>query len=141
LPWLNVFYIASSAIFLGTCLIALVLKRTGTSKEYRFLLTVSFLTVAASVLLLAALSVAFDFGRCWYPSRESPYFTSGRLILCSLLPFLLLYVDGLGRLFSRWKKPAVPIVVLLLILIVITVSEWAISRHAFLSPYNWFHLI
>jgi hypothetical protein len=141
LPWMDIFYAASSAIFIGTCSIALVLKRTGTSKEYRFLLTMSLLTVATSVLLLAALSVAFDFGNCWYPSKESPYFTSGRLILCSLLPFLLLYVDGFGRLFSRWKKPAVPVVVLLLILTVITVSEWAISRHVFLSPYNWFHLI
>ena len=140
LPWMDIFYTASSAIFIGTCLIAFVLKRTGTSKKYRFLLAMSFLTVASSVLLLAALSVAFDFGNCWYPSKESPYFTSGRLILCSLLPFLLLYIDGLDRLFSRWKKPAVPLAVLFLVVFVITVSEWMISRHVFLSPYNWFHL-
>lgn len=140
LPWMDIFYTASSAIFIGTCLIAFVLKRTGTNKKYRFLLAMSFLTVASSVLLLGALSVAFDFGNCWYPSKESPYFTSGRLILCSLLPFLLLYIDGLDRLFSRWKKPAVPLAVLLLVVFVITVSEWMISRHVFLSPYNWFHL-
>jgi len=140
LPWMDIFYVASSAIFLGTCLIALVSKRTGTGKEYRFLIAVSFLTVASSVLLLAALSVAFDFGNCWFPSSAAPYFTAGRLILCSLLPFLLLYVDGLGRLFSRRKKPTVPLVVLSLIVIAITVSEWVISRHVFSSPYNWYHL-
>ena len=141
LPWMDIFYISSSAIFVGACLIALVSKRAGADKAYRFLLTMSFLTAASSVLLLAALSVAFDFGNCRFPSRESPYFTAGRLILCALLPFLLLYVAGLGRLLSRWKKPAVPLVVLLLIVIVITFSEWMISRHVFLSPYNWFHLI
>jgi len=139
-PWMDNFYIYSSAIFLGTCLIALTLKRKDMSKEYRFLLTVSFLTVATSVLLLAALSIAFDFGNCYAPSRELPYFTSGRLILCSLLPFLLLYTDGLGRLFSRWKYPTIPFIVLCLIVIVITISEWMITRQVFLSPYNWYHL-
>jgi hypothetical protein len=140
LSWLDTFYIYSSAIFLGTCLIALALGRTDTGKEYRFLVIVSFLTVTTSVLLLAVLSVVFDFGNCYAPSRALPYFTSGRLILCALLPFLLLYIDGLGRLFSRWKKPTVPLVVLFLIVTVITVSDWMITWPVFLSPYNWYHL-
>src|SRR5256886_9920599 len=32
------------------------------------------------LLLLVVLSIAFDFGHCVYPSREHPYFTSGRLL-------------------------------------------------------------
>ncbi len=140
LPWLDTFYAASSAIFLGMCLVFLVWRRDDTGREYRFLLTVSFLTLAISVLVLAALSVVFDFGKCWYPSRESPYFTSGRLILCCLVPLLLLYVDGVGRLLSWRKRPALALGFLCLVAVVITVSEWVMTRHVFSSSYNWFHL-
>ena len=96
--------------------------------------------IVLSVLLLAALSVLFDFGDCWFPSRESPYFLAGRLISCCLLPFLILYVDGLGRLTWRRRKPALPLVVISLIAIGVTLSELFISWNIFSSQYNWFHL-
>jgi len=140
LPWMDNFYVFSSAVFLGASLLALLPKRAGTSKKYRTLIALSFATVVLSVLLLAVLSVPFDFGDCWFPSRESPYFLAGRLISCSLLPFLILYVDGLGRILSRQSGTTVPLVVIAAIAIAITVSEWMISRQVFLSPYNWFHL-
>jgi hypothetical protein len=140
LPWMDLFYVFSSAIFVGASILAWMPKRTHMDKKVRFLIAMSFATVVLSVLLLAVLSVPFDFGDCWFPSRESPYFLAGRLISCSLLPFLILYVDGIGRIFSRAKKPTVPLVFISSIAIVITISEWMMTRHVFLSPYNWFHL-
>jgi hypothetical protein len=140
LPWMDIFYVFSSAVFMGASLLALLPKRAGTNKKYRYLIAMSLGTVVLSVLLLAALSVPFDFGDCWFPSRESPYFLAGRLISCCLLPFLILYVDGLGRLTWRRKKPALALVILSLIAIGVTLSELFITLNVFSSQYNWFHL-
>jgi hypothetical protein len=42
-----------------------------------------------------------DFGYCVYPSRNFPYFASGRLIAGCLVPFALLYVYGLRQFVPR----------------------------------------
>ncbi|HNK58884.1 MAG TPA: hypothetical protein PLL86_21915, partial [Leptospiraceae bacterium] len=49
-------------------------------------------------LFLLLLSMIYDFGKCWYPSRENPFFTSGRLMIGMMIPFLILFVDGI-RIF------------------------------------------
>lgn len=44
--------------------------------------------VVLFILFLTGLPLRYDFGTCFYPSREFPYFTSGRLI--SGIPFLVI---------------------------------------------------
>jgi hypothetical protein len=139
-PSMDLFYVSSSAVFLGVSLLTLAAGRTGSAARYRLLIGASFASVAVSVLLLACLSVVFDFGNCWFPSREVPYFLAGRLILCALPPFLVLYVDGLGRLCPGKNRPVAALAILSAIALAITISEWKITRDVFLSPYNWFHL-
>ncbi len=136
----DVFYITSTMIFISISGIALILNRNDSDKRQRFVLRISFCVVVISLLLMAVLSTLYDFGNCWYPSPEKPYLVSGRLILCVLLPFLLIYVDGLKHIFSRLKKFAAPLVVISLIAIAITISELLISWEIFESQYNWFHL-
>jgi hypothetical protein len=82
----------------------------------------------------------YDFGNCFYPSRELPFFVSGRLISGALLPFLLLYLDGLERIFSRFSNRMIPLVVVLLIAIIITYSEVSITPQVLSSQFNWFHM-
>jgi hypothetical protein len=137
---LDEFFIYSSAAFLLISLVALLRNRTGGGSSYRLAVGMSFATLAISVMILAALSMVFDFGDCWAPSRESPYFLAGRLILCCLLPFLIVYIDGLGRLIPRSKHPALPLAVILCMAIGITVAELVMSWSVFSSQYNWFHL-
>lgn len=134
------FYLGSSAVFLTASLLALLTGRNRIGTRRGSLIATSFATLAFSVLLLAALSIAFEFGAAGFPSRELPYFLAGRLILCALLPFLVLYVDGLGRVFACERAPGLPLAILTGIAVAITLSEWLLSRPVFPSPYNWFHL-
>ena len=50
---------------------------------------------------LALLSIQFDFGNCINPSREHPYFTSGRLLSGALIPFAVVYVYGVSWVCRR----------------------------------------
>ncbi len=57
-----------------------------------------FVSVAISILFMVSISIVYDFVQCWARSRALPYFLPGRLIACALVPFLVIYLDGLDRL-------------------------------------------
>lgn len=137
---MDLFYVISSAVFVLASGLGLLLSKDKTKAQHRFILGVSFLTLITSVGLLAFLSTLYDFGNSWYPSRQEPYFVSGRLISCVLVPFLFIYLDGLGRIFSVVKKRVNPLVIVVLIAIVATLSELLLTLDVFRSPYNWFHI-
>jgi len=99
-PLLDHSYFWSSTALLTAAAIAAFLRRRRPENDawqasgYRL----CWAYVALSLLTLAALSIAFEYGASTYPSRRSPYFASGRLILEMLVPFLILYLDGAGLL-------------------------------------------
>lgn len=133
------FYVISSVVFIVACGFNVILKKDKTDRQHRFMLVMSFLVIGVSVAFLAFLSILYDFNGCCNPSREQPYFVSGRLIAGVLLPFLLIYVDGLEYIFQRLgRRAALSFIVLLAI--GITLSELWQTAPVFLSPYNWFHL-
>jgi hypothetical protein len=84
--------------------------------------------------------VSYDFGDCFYPSREMPYITSGRLALGALIPFAALYVSGLDALLPERVGAPVRWLVLIVPVALMTLSEIHLSKVAFSSPYNWFHM-
>lgn len=133
------FYVISSAVFFSVCGISLISTRSKLDRYYRFVFSASFLTIGISVLFLVILSMMFDFGRSRYPSQQRPYFVSGRLISCVLLPFLLIYTDGLRRVFCHFGKHAALLIVILIV-IGITLSELWLTKDIIASPYNWFGL-
>jgi hypothetical protein len=94
----------------------------------------------APVVFLGFLSIIYDFQDCFYPSRAHPYFTSGRLMLGALIPFLLLFLYGmdcaLGWIKNRHAKPLALAGLILFMLI----SEITIDRMIFSNAYNWFHM-
>jgi hypothetical protein len=135
----DLFYVVSSAVFIVACGFGVILRRDKTDRQYRFVLVMSFLVVGVSVVFLAILSMLYDFNGCWYPSREQPYFVSGRLIAGVLLPFLLIYIDGLEHIFLRLGG-RVALLAIVVIVIGITLSELWLTAGAFSSSYNWFHL-
>jgi hypothetical protein len=83
----------------------------------------------------------FDFGFCRYPSPAYPYFASGRLISGALIPFLLLYVQGLDLALEPIKQPAARSLALASLIALMTVGQFIVFRPAFDSEYNWFHLM
>jgi len=97
------------------------------------------LCLLASFAFFAWLSLKFDFQACYYPSREQPYFVSGRLMLGMLLPFLALYVCGFDRLLGKFGT-VIKLVVLIAMLGYMVSSEITTDLPVFSSEYNWFHL-
>jgi hypothetical protein len=93
----------------------------------------------ASVAFLGFACIYFNFGRCPYPSTDHPYFTSGRLLCGALIPFLLLYVQGLDSAFGRIKSGTARMLALGGIVLLMTISEFCLNLPVFSSQYNWFH--
>jgi hypothetical protein len=140
LPAADAFYSISSAILVGTALIALLPRFARASKQ-REALWLAFCAFIASVGYLALLSIAFDYGKCLYPSRANPYFTSGRLLAGALIPFFLVYLYGLEWAARRLKVEGLLWWVLAGMVVVMAGSQIAVDHVAFSSPWNWFHLL
>jgi hypothetical protein len=133
------FYVISSLLFL--CITALNLPRLGRREKVTAqILSFALLSFVAAVLFLAFVSIRFDFGDSVYPSRAEPYLWSGRYITGALIPFMIVYVYGLG-LALRWTHRTWPLVItVLMIVTAVTISEIRVNRPVFSSAYNWFHL-
>jgi hypothetical protein len=93
----------------------------------------------ATLAFLGFLSIIYDFHDCPYPSRGHPYFTSGRLMLGALIPFLLLFIFGLDCTMKRLGVTA-KFSILTAIILFMLASEVAADWPVFSCPYNWFHL-
>jgi hypothetical protein len=137
-PVADTFYSISSLLFPGLAMAGLC-KRSAPQVAERRTIQLCFWCVAAAVLFLACLSVGLDFGNCVYPSRDFPYFVSGRLISGAAIPFVVLYVIGLDHAL-RWTKRNWPLTAALVITVLLmTISEVIVHQAVFLSEYNWFH--
>lgn len=136
-PTTDGLYAASTSVLLAAALLGLR-KKAGLSTFQRQAIGVAALCFVASVGFLALLSVQFDFGNCINPSRTHPYFASGRLLSGALIPFALFYVYGIGWLLRR-INPALPFLVLGIILLFMTTSEIVVNRVVFVSEHNLFH--
>jgi hypothetical protein len=139
-PVVNVIYAISSIGFFGLAVAALLFRSNAASGPQRQALWFGFWCVVAPVVFLGFLSIIYDFQDCFYPSRAHPYFTSGRLMLGALIPFLLLFLYGmdcaLGWIKNRHAKPLALAGLILFMLI----SEITIDRMIFSNAYNWFHM-
>lgn len=131
----SVYVLTSLAFLLAAAVLALK------HREARFSAGVSFLALGLSVAFLAGLSLMYDFRDCYYPSRELPFFTSGRLILAALVPFLMLYLSGLEVILSRARLSSLRWVALALLLLIMIGSEIHISGGVFASAYNFYHML
>ncbi len=133
-PAADAFYVGSTAVL--ACVGAVAMLRAPRSAA-------GIACVASpvlSVLLLAALSMAFDFGISRYPSSASPYFTSGRLVAGSLVPFLVLYAAGIEGLFPPRARAIGAWTVLGITAAIAVVSEAVLTAGVFGNPWNAFHL-
>jgi hypothetical protein len=139
-PAVDAIYVISSVGFVGVAVVALLSRSTALTGAQRQALGFGFLCVLAAVAFLGSLSIIYDFNDCFYPSGAHPYFTSGRLMLGAVIPFLLLYLYGLDRVLcrvkNRWIRPVVLVGMVLFMLISETLIDWRL----FPNPYNWFHL-
>jgi hypothetical protein len=133
------FYAITSLIFVSMTFVGIWLGPTRLKFELKAL-TFAGLAFLSAVAFLLMLSIMFDFGRCAFPSRARPFFTSGRLISGALVPFALLYTYGVLDLVRR-VAPRFPAWIMLALIAALASSfEIAVKHSVFASEHNWFHL-
>ena len=139
-PLTDLFYVISTLVLVGMAWIALLRKSASTSREQRQALWFALACFASAIAFMGFLSIIYDFHDCLYPSREQPYFVSGRLLLGALIPFLLLFLYGLDQALvpirNKWLRPLLLTGLILFMLI----GEITVDRPVFSSAYNWFHM-
>jgi hypothetical protein len=140
----DAFYVGSTVLLAAAGAIVLLRRRAGGAKRpepgERTTEILSVVSPMLSVLLLAALSMAFDFGSSAYPSKASPYFTSGRLLSGSLVPFLIVYIAGLELLLPSRARTFWTWTILATAAAIQVGSEVMLTAEVFRSPFNAFHL-
>lgn len=136
---IDMLYVSSSFVLIAFAA-ADVPRLNQKDKATSQILSIGFLCVIVSAAFLVLISIRFDFGDDFYPSRASPYLWSGRLISGALIPLVLLYVYGLGRSLNWTGRKWLPFVLTAAIAVIATISEIQISTEVFASPYNWFHI-
>ena len=140
IPGVNLVYALASLLLMAIALANLLPPIKAATAAQRPALWFGFGSVCAAMAFLGFVSIIYDFHDCFYPSRAHPYFTSGRLMLGALVPFLLLAVYGLDRMFSFTRKTWPRWLALAGLVCFMLVSEMATDWPVFFSKYNWFHL-
>jgi len=139
IPGLDSVYAVLSIGLVALALAALFRRPAVTTTAQWQLLWFAFACCAAMLAFFGWLSIIYDFHDCFYPSFKHPYFTSGRLLLGALIPFLLLFVFGLDHMLGRFGVRA-KLMVLGGIILFILISEVTTDWQIFPNVYNWFHL-
>jgi hypothetical protein len=138
--WFDRFYVSSTAMLLLVAIVQIAVGFRAKATPHAWADRLNGLVVLLFVMLMAWLSIWFDFGTCPYPSRAYPYFVSGRLILGGLVPFLALYLRALTTITSPLRTWLHPLVLPVLIAAAILLGELWITGPVFASPYNLLHL-
>jgi hypothetical protein len=139
LPAVDIGYTILSICLVGAALIGVAPRSSTATALQRDALWLGFYSFIAAIAFLGLLSIIYDFHDCFYPSRDHPYFTSGRLMLGALIPFLLLFVFGIDRALKKFGDSAKFLALAAMILFML-VSEIFTDWPVFSSQYNWFHL-
>jgi hypothetical protein len=136
-PVADTFILVTSAVFPVIAVLATAWHGRG-NWQSRLATILSAVAVVAFLGVLIVLSMRFDFGDCPFPSREFPFFTSGRLISGAMVPFLTLYVCGIHTLVGRWPVLfALAVTTSAVFLVLAQMPFLSMATH---SQYNWFHL-
>jgi hypothetical protein len=135
--WNDAFYWTVSTLALAIAIIFLFRQRR--AGPQRAALWLAILSFAALVAFLVLLSIRFDFGECPYPSREHPYFTSGRLLNAAAVPFFLLFAYAIHEIASWVKRASVQWSLLASIVLLVLTWQLSVNAPVLSSQYNFFH--
>jgi hypothetical protein len=135
------FYILSTALLLLIFVLDFIRKAKVLPVIQRWTGGQFILLIAAATCFLAGISLPFDYHDFGYPSREHPFFISGRIICGALLPFAVAYLGGMEALLGCFRRWISPLVLLACLLLFVTASEIRVRSAVFRSPYNFFALV
>jgi len=134
------FYLYSTLAAIAAFLAYFFARRKQGSALERLNNYLSLYLLSASVVFLAGISLLFDFQDCPYPSRAAPYVVSGRIIIGTLLPFLVMYLSGWEILFRPLRKYVHPIFPLLVVCAAILCAEITVALAPYHSHFNFYAL-
>ncbi len=135
--WSDAFYWTASIVVLVIVVVNLIARRR--SEPNRGALSFALLSFAALVAFLVLLSIRFDFGECPYPSREHPYFTSGRLLNAAAVPFFLLFAYAIETIAGWFRRASVQWILLGAITLLVLGWQLSVNAPVLSSQYNFFH--
>ncbi len=136
--FMDYFYSISTIVLLLTACFYLMRMR-GSSAE-KTIVWVSLAGILSALGYMAALSMAFDFGACPYPSTAKPFFTSGRLILCVMFPIFFCYTWAIDRIVTTHMRYTRGIFVIIVVCVVMTLCSMSFLSKPLNSAYNFFHI-
>jgi|GEM_PF-1102238 len=136
----DLFYSATSVLFITAACVKLYATRSNFRSSKYLIRLSSALLLILYVGFLMVLSIKFDFGHSHDPSRENPFFNKGRFIIGGLVPFLILYVDGLLYVLEKTKLKINPLVTIGAICLIVLTFSIISTYGIFGSAWNWFHL-
>ena len=131
------YWMTSTAALIFAVTILFTQKHNQANKRAVLLLaTASFLILIGFMLLL---SIRFDFHSSPYPSREHPFFVSGRLLSAAAIPFFLVYGFAFERLVTafktNWTRPVALGAMIVFLILAQLITNWP----TFSSQYNFFY--
>jgi len=149
-PWMDCFYsLSSTALWLGAmAALAMAWRRArrgaapeaGDRSRLRIVHALIWVSPLLAILSLVTLSLTWDFGNFYFPSREHPFFTQGRLVAGQLVPLMILYVEGIAFSMRRLSAIRGTIAVVVLIAGAMLLSEATSTAPVFSSAWNWYHV-
>jgi hypothetical protein len=139
-PPADAFYLGTSLLFVTAAIVKLFKNHADAFSKSTFPRLSAVILLALHVLFLLFLSVSFDFGNNPTPSRLNPFFNKGRLILGCLVPFLILYVDGMAYLMEKVRLRINPLYGVGFVGLLTLVFSTGAYFRTFGSLWNWFHL-
>ena len=140
-PFLDWFLVLASYSLMVAFVVYFLIQRRSTKDVQWWCDFVAVSLVGSAFLFLALLSLRFDFGTCFYPSRAHPYFVSGRIISGTMLPFVIIVASASSRLASHIQKWVSPSIAMVSIVLFIGVSDILIKGTVVHSAFNLFSLL
>lgn len=136
--WADAFYAISTA-FIVLASFGALLRKNRMDSHRLWTLWLALASFISIVGFMVVLSLKFDFGNCPYPSRDHPFFTSGRLLNAAALPFFLLFAFVIDRISLWTKREWLRWSLLGATALLLIVSQLQVNAPAFSSRYNFFH--
>jgi hypothetical protein len=127
--------LGTTGILALTAVNLLKLRRTWTLELQSDLAFASYLL--SGIALLLVLSLPWEYGDCFAPSRAFPFFTNGRLIQGATIPLILLTVRALQSLTRTSRQTLIAVGTLATICLAIQLNA---VLEPLQSPFNYFHL-
>lgn len=139
-PQMDAVYLYSTVVFLFSGVFFCLAQPKKENLGF-LILALSAMSIFSYLAFFGMISTLYDFGSGFYPSKDFPYFASGRLLTGILVPFVLFYCYGLQNLLQLVRLERYMPLFVLAFSIAIMWNEIVLSMPAIKSNFNFFAML